>query len=653
MAVERMKIMNLVAQLDDYNDIMHEIILSNDIQLIDAYKQIDESKFTLEMAKDNIDEIVDMSQIGIYESDIDISDLSMKLDKIIENIDGQFELDFDVLRSSYDFQEVIDKVNIVYDLFQEDNNKILEINSELSRLEKMLLVDGLENIDFDFKNAYEMSKFDIKFGKMTMKNRKRLSMNYENVTAIVMHLGSVHTDDLYLVVSPKSLKKETERILRSVYFEEIKIDKSFLGKPKEMLNNIELEISILENELKNVYERINKMKDIYYQDVYECYSVMKMQKKIIEVSSLIASTEHFFYLSGWIPESRVESIEKNIERDGRNVIIEAVSPSIGLKPPTKLKNNWLAKPFETLVNMYGVPNYYEVDPTMFFSITYMILFGAMFGDLGQGFIFLLAGLFLGKKKGQEMNGALVSRIGISSMIFGFFYDSLFGYEEVISKIIPLNIFIRPIENINTMLFSAIILGIILLYISFGYSIYNKLKIGDIKEGLFGRNGVTGLILYTSILIMVAIKFVDSLEMNILIFIGISVISVILLVIREPIANKIMKKDYLYSESAGDYYVESGFDLLETFLSMLSNTVSFIRVGAFALNHVGLFIAFHTMASLIGSTFGNISMFFLGNIIIIVLEGLIVFIQGLRLMYYEIFSKYYIGDGYKFKPSGLK
>ncbi len=100
-------------------------------------------------------------------------------------------------------------------------------------------------------------------------------------------------------------------------------------------------------------------------------------------------------------------------------------------------------------------------------------------------------------------------------------------------------------------------------------------------------------------------------------------------------------------------MESGFDLLETFLSMLSNTVSFIRVGAFALNHVGLFIAFHTMASLIGSTFGNISMFFLGNIIIIVLEGLIVFIQGLRLMYYEIFSKYYIGDGYKFKPSGLK
>ncbi len=109
---------------------------------------------------------------------------------------------------------------------------------------------------------------------------------------------------------------------------------------------------------------------------------------------------------------------------------------------------------------------------------------------------------------------------------------------------------------------------------------------------------------------------------------------------------------LHHASVGEYYVESGFDILETLLSMLSNSISFIRVGAFALNHVGLFIAFHTMASIIGSLAGDISMFIIGNIIVIFLEGLIVFIQGLRLVYYELFSKYYTGEGIPFVPASV-
>jgi V/A-type H+-transporting ATPase subunit I len=93
-------------------------------------------------------------------------------------------------------------------------------------------------------------------------------------------------------------------------------------------------------------------------------------------------------------------------------------------------------------------------------------------------------------------------------------------------------------------------------------------------------------------------------------------------------------------------------MIETLLSILSNTMSFMRVGAFALNHVGFFMAFHALADIVGGT-GSIVVMFFGNILIIALEGLIVAIQGLRLEYYELFSKFFEGNGTEFKPFKIK
>ena len=107
------------------------------------------------------------------------------------------------------------------------------------------------------------------------------------------------------------------------------------------------------------------------------------------------------------------------------------------------------------------------------------------------------------------------------------------------------------------------------------------------------------------------------------------------------------------ETEDGYYIGAVFGLLETILSVVSNIISFIRVGAFAINHVGLFIAFKTIGQMIGTTSANIIALIVGNIIIIGLEGLIVFIQSLRLEYYEMFSKYYTGDGYEFVPTTIR
>lgn len=236
-------------------------------------------------------------------------------------------------------------------------------------------------------------------------------------------------------------------------------------------------------------------------------------------------------------------------------------------------------------------------------------------------------------------------MAVSSIVFGFIYGSVFGNETLLPTL-----WVRPFSSINTILITAVVVGVAMLLCAYAYSIINKLRNHDIKEGWFGPSGVAGLVLYLTLLccVLCALGYIPG-GQPFAMPLGIAAVVLVFLVLfREPIANAIRHRK-LYDTTAGDYYVEAGFGLFEMLLGMLSNTLSFIRVGAFALTHVGLFMAFETLATMVGGGFGGIIVLFLGNVLIIVLEGLIDFIQCLRLQFYELFSKYYTGDGVEFIP----
>jgi V/A-type H+-transporting ATPase subunit I len=230
------------------------------------------------------------------------------------------------------------------------------------------------------------------------------------------------------------------------------------------------------------------------------------------------------------------------------------------------------------------------------------------------------------------------------------YGSVFGFEEVIKPV-----WIRPFDEINTMLTTAVIIGMMMLLVAYIYSIINKLKKKEIKEGVFGKNGICGFILYTTLLGLLGFNtgILPQADLFNGMLIVLAVLMVGLVLIREPLANYIMKSKRLYQEAVSEYYVESGFELFEMLLGMLSNTLSFIRIGAFALTHVGLFMAFQTLAMMAQNGVISVGILILANLFIIALEGLIVSIQALRLQFYELFSKYYTGDGIEFKPVDLE
>jgi V/A-type H+-transporting ATPase subunit I len=650
MAVQKMVMMNLVAKLEDLDYLLKKITLSEKVHIVNAIDEIDESNFTLSMMEQNVEEIVNMCTIEAYHDRKNFRVLKDKMKTLLDMMQIGETVRAEDFKDDYPFDLVVMEIEKLYESVKNLHNRRDRYLNELDQLNQMKIIELLSKVEIDLSLLHKSRNFHMVLGTLSNEDRKKLSQNYENVPATIMHLGHYEGMEALLVVTPMALKTETDRILRSVHFSQIELVRDYITMPEVCLKRLYDRIDLVGQELKKIEEESMSYREAHGQDVKRCYSRLIMEEAIGALKDNIAMTKRFFYFSGWIAEEDSLKMKTQLESD-RTVIIDfkQVEEVGTIVPPTLLKNNRLLKPFETLVEMYGTPSYDELDPTAFLGISYLLLFGAMFGDLGQGLVLALAGWLMARGSKQSNYGRLLIRMGISSSIFGFFYDSLFGYEHLISGLVGTDaIFIRPIENINTILSVSILMGIVLLLISLGYSIFNKLKAKDYQEGLFGRNGISGLVLYGSLLAIVSEK-AGLITIGTGPLIGLSVLCVALIVIREPLANYMAGHKELYHEGASAYYVESGFDILETFLSMLSNSVSFIRVGAFALNHVGLFIAFHTMAKIIGNAAGEISMFIIGNLLVIFLEGLIVFIQGLRLVYYEMFSKYYTGAGKVFEP----
>lgn len=440
----------------------------------------------------------------------------------------------------------------------------------------------------------------------------------------------------YLLIYPKKVRKDVSRSVNTLGFVNKDLPKDLLIKDideKQSQTNKRLD------EINSQIEEVNRD----YQDILGniSYSI-EYEKKSDELKNNMAHGDSYFYLSGWVPESELNKLERLEDKYDDTIITTKDVDGVDEQPPTKLKNNKFVRPFEYMVNMYGAPNYDEIDPTPFFAITYMLLYGLMFGDLGQGLVFLALGFWLSKK--NETFGAILKRIGISASIFGLMYGSFFGREDLIPALL-----IKPFDNIMTVLIASVVFGVTLMVISYIIGIYNKVHLqNNIEEGIFGKEGLAGLMMMSSfIIIVLAIVNVGPVPKNL--GIVLLILSIVMMIFKQPIARKIEGNKRLYDQAKGDYYLEGSFSVIEALLSVFSNLVSFTRVGAFAINHVGLYMAFEVMAKLVGGGIKGFIILVVGNIFIIALEGMIVGIQGLRLEFYEMFSKYYEGNGHLFRP----
>ncbi len=645
MAIENVLMMNVVGKIADVDPFARDMFLYQDIQLVDSMNEIDSGRFTLPICEENIDELLGFAQLTHGEDIADEKPFVDRVKQLSEMYDGALEFNMAGLKDlQYDLDDIIERDNH-YDAFMKNECGDMDSCAQrIKEIEKSITAYSyLKDLDIPMEELDGLEYFSYILGSVSKDNAARLKSIYNTVTSIVFHVGNNDAEEVFLIVSPKELEVETRRILKALNFKGIEgLNADYKKVPNDILTDLHLERIKLERCVSECEDKLKAYCTEHRKEAQELYNLLTMYANLNIMKRHMAFSKDNFYFSGWVPKKDRAELEAIASKYSGMIVMFSEAGHMN-KPPTKMKNNWVFKPFETLVKMYGVPAYNELDPTPFLSVTYLFCFGFMFGDVGQGLILLLAGIIAGKK-GMEL-GHVLTRMACSSIVFGFIYGSVFGNENLLPTL-----WVKPFDSINTILLTAVVVGVVMLLAAYGYSIINKLRAGDIKEGWFGKNGVAGLILYLSILgaVLSGMGFIPGASGLTVPLAVLAVILVFLVLFREPIANTI-KKRALYDTSAGDYYVEAGFELFEMLLGMLSNTLSFIRVGAFALTHVGLFMAFETLATMVGGGLGGIVVLVIGNVLIIVLEGLIDFIQCLRLQFYELFSKYYTGDGEEFIP----
>jgi len=307
------------------------------------------------------------------------------------------------------------------------------------------------------------------------------------------------------------------------------------------------------------------------------------------------------------------------------------------------------------VEMYGMPSVKDIDPTPFVAYTYALLFGIMFGDVGQGLLFILLGWLLYKYKGMQL-GQVGMRIGLFSMLFGFLYGSVFGNEEILNALwrdvlgfenMPLHV-LNPSFTM-TLLIAAVGLGSILILMSIGINIALNIKNKHYVEVFLSHNGLAGIVFYLFVLAGLALQIGMGIQVfSLLSVLAFAILPLLAVLFKEPIERKVHGGE-LFPEGLGGFITEGFFELFEVVLSYTTNTMSFMRVAGFVLSHAGMMLVVYTLMDMGGGFLASTLIFIIGNLFVMALEGMIVGIQVLRLEFYEMFSRYYEGNGIKFRP----
>lgn len=558
-----------------------------------------------------------------------------------------------IIQADTFFCNVLEQVSKIEKVKTELQEMIVENEATISQLEHLInaIVENKEKIsqydnsidtEIDFDHLFACHYLKVRFGRMPTANLDKLQYyGAQQFLFKTFHKSQKETYCMYMTTGNKA--PEIDNIFSSLYFERIRIPEFVHGTPEEALAVLKEEDETARNYLITLDGRIQKLFNESIDELNQIYSVCKQLNETYDAQKYVVVFGQNSAVYGFAEEKDAQKIKKDFESiESVHVEVREATDDSRLTPPSKLRNNWFVRPFGMFVEMYGVPSYTDFDPTAFVALSYTFLFGMMFGDIGQGLLLSLVGYIAYKWKGMRL-GEVGMRIGISSALFGVIYGSFFGNEEIFT---PMFHTLDP-NNTMPLLGIAIGTGAILIIIAIIFNILTNIQRKDVPEVVFSHNGIAGLVFYVSVLLLV-VKMMLGINLPIggpIYIVLCIVIPVLIIFLKEPLTHR-MEGEKMFPHGFGGFFTEAFFELFDIALTFVTNTMSFLRVGGFVLSHAGMMLVVYTLAEMVGGI-GYWFVVVFGNIFVMVLEGMIVGIQVLRLEFYEMFSRYYEGKGKPF------
>lgn len=640
MAIERMSVVKISGRLEQLDGALEEICATGMFQPEKA-----ESFYSAGMGLKPFDGENTASQ-KIAELEALAADAGIKL-----TVHTHSSLQGDLGEEEAFFGELAEKLKRYADEKKALNEQIELCKTAISNY------SHFKNLEVDLGEIGDCRYVKPRFGHMPRAAYERLSEYAKEHPYIRFFPCSVEEDECWGVYfAPREHSSEVDGVFASLFFQKL-FRSDVSGTVGELIEGLENNIEVVKAQIASLDEKAKKLCKEEEQRMSLYYSKLCFDNAKFEMRSLAYHNREYFFLAGWVPQKNTKAFEERLKQVAVTAEFSEPDETLKVRPPVRMTGfakflGRLVAPYTYYVDMYGTPSYNDLDVTAFVAVTYTILFGMMFGDMGQGLVLALVGALMWKLKGMPLGKILVP-CGMSSMVFGFVFGSVFGYEHLLDPVYralgwsgkPIEVF----ESVNLVLLIAIGIGVALVMCAILLNIVGCIKRKCFGEALLSQNGVCGLILYAcgANLASAFMKGPAPFDAGVC-GILISVCAVIL-VIKEPFIEWIDHHRLEKPESIGDFLLQNIFELVEYILSYMSNTVSFLRVGAFVLVHAGMMMVVFSLAG----TGENPVVIILGNILVIALEGLLTGIQALRLEYYEMFSRFYIGDGRKFTPVRVK
>ena len=515
---------------------------------------------------------------------------------------------------------------------EETLHRLEEEFRELNNLERSL--EDFAGLDIDLSRLQgEHAHLDMRIGTVPAENLSRLRDVLALSNHLVLNVAGEGDTRRILIAGRREDAPILDSVLHAAAFQTLAIPASFDDNPAALRAELAARRDKLTHDCEALRGQLANWLSSNRRQMLRARQMLEAAEPYVSVRGAARTRGPLAALQGWAPAGRLGEVEARLRESlSLPFLLESRPPRPDERHlvPVPAQESGLLRPFAMLVQQYGVPRFGEFDPTILFAITFAGMFGMMFGDIGHGAVIVLTGLLLRRRLGSFTY--LFVLAGGSAMLFGWLYGSIFGVEHWIQPL-----WIAPMTDPIYMLTVALGWGVAFLTLGSAIAISNRLLSGDQAGALFGPGGLFSLILYLALLGgMVNLAQGGDFPLVATVMI---VVTLLLLV-----AFQWQSSDAPYGERIFTTLIET-FEIVNNYVA---SSLSFLRVAAFSLNHVALSLAVFTLANSMG-TVGHWITLVLGNVFVIVLEGIIVAIQTLRLEYYEGFSRYFYGDGTPFRP----